>query len=204
MNINTIQRPQSEGEGDSEALSSSKPTRTDYQRSRQKEYSRLNRRRKKEYFKKLEEKVKSLEEEVKRLNIELWKERNQAKTINTDFIPAATEIITSEAIIRDTVMQKNEETIDKFFQEDLKQIVERTLPKEEGWLNQLKYHFDAITESIFMSPHKAIFFISQNLSGKSSHSYKQVGKYILNMNKNLLFLFQKRGRVSANWRNLLS
>ena len=174
MIVDTILNPQLEDKPLKKPRKPRKTYRTDLQKLRQKEYSRINRRRKKKYFQELEQKVQVLEDEVKRLNHELWKERNHKTVANSGFVPAATQLVDSEAIIRDAIIQRNEENIEHVFREDLKQVIERTLPKGDDWLRQLKYHFDAISESIFLSPHKLIFFICQNLSKKSSHSYEQV------------------------------
>ena len=120
-----------------------------FERERQKEYSRANRLRKKEYYKKLEEKVHFLQLEVKRLNIELSKEKAKNKSSEFNNNLMTTEMIDTEMIMGEKMKSTEVESLKDIYLEEIKEMAEKILPKKEGRLNQLEGHFDSALKSLF-------------------------------------------------------
>ena len=145
-----------------------------FRRIRQKEYSKINRKRKKNYFEHLEHKVKFLESEVERLNCELWKAKREKISENSGFHFASTELFDAEEIIKDRIKSMETGPFRNLLFSDMKEMVNETLLKEESRLNQFNYHFDLAMESLLMNPEKLLIYISQNLSDEPNKDYAQV------------------------------
>mmetsp|Transcript_16797 Transcript_16797/g.14735 ORF Transcript_16797/g.14735 Transcript_16797/m.14735 type:complete len:213 (-) Transcript_16797:278-916(-) len=145
-------------------------------REKQKEYARMNRRRKKEYVKELESKIKTLEEELERVNYELWKTKNESVSLASGLKTSAMDVLKAQRFLRDKIKSTDygEDPNTNF--DELKEIIESVLPKGEVRIYQHKHHFRVIMDGIFINPERLLIFFSQNISNQSKKAYKQLLK----------------------------
>ena len=123
--------------------------RKQFERERQKGYSRANRLRKKEYYKKLEEKVHFLQSEVERLNIELLKEKSIKKSFDCDCNPIQNEIIDTEMIMGEKIKSTEAKSLKDIYLEEIKKMAAKIIPKREERLAKLQDHLDSALKSLF-------------------------------------------------------
>mmetsp|Transcript_12275 Transcript_12275/g.10877 ORF Transcript_12275/g.10877 Transcript_12275/m.10877 type:complete len:326 (+) Transcript_12275:22-999(+) len=144
-------------------------------RFRQKEYSKENRRRKKQYVKELEEKCEKLEKVVDKLNYELWEMKNSNLAFASGLTPDATDMKKKEGELRAFVRNAREKQI-PIKLEDITEAIHTISPAGDGRIQQLKYHFKAIIECIFMKPETLVFHIAHNVSDIPKKAYSQLLK----------------------------
>ena len=138
--------------------------RKNFERERQKEYSRANRLRKKEYYKKLEEQVKFLQSEVERLKAELSKTKTAKKSSDFSYNPISFEMVDSEIVMGEKLRSTETESFKGFYEKEMKEMAAKILPNSKARLNDISHCFNTTFKSLFLSPEKLLIYICNNIS----------------------------------------